>query len=269
MTSYNYDLIVFDLDGTLLNTIEDIAHSYRLACKEFGFPEPPTLEVTNWVGQGHDAAVNECFAWLKRELLKDKNLFPVFAQQEQLLQLPTDDLYNEHVLPLKEQFKTRHQQLYIEVGNLHARLFPGVDKALHRLKATGVKLAVLTNKMKALTPKVLTGIGLYDLFDGVFSDGDLQHNKPHPEGILRHMENFGVTDKQRVLMVGDSENDINAGLAAHVQVLGLTYGYNYGKPIALANPTYVSDHFSAVVALHEGIPLQGEDFQHLVAELEA
>ncbi|RIY37845.1 HAD-IA family hydrolase [Psittacicella gerlachiana] len=269
MTNYNYDLIVFDLDGTLLNTIEDIAHSYRLACKEFGFPEPPTLEVTNWVGQGHDAAVIECFAWLKREILQDKNKFPGLAQDPQLLSLPTDDLYNEHVLPLKDKFKARHQQLYIEVGNLHAKLFPGVDKGLRYLKDTGVKLAVLTNKMKALTPKVLQDIGIYDLFDGVFSDGDLQHNKPHPEGILKHMENFGVTDKERVLMVGDSENDIKAGLAAQVQVLGLTYGYNYGKPIALSNPTYVSDHFTAVVALYLGVPLQGEEFTQLVEKFEA
>ncbi|RIY32934.1 hypothetical protein CKF54_03800 [Psittacicella hinzii] len=268
MANYNYDLIVFDLDGTLLNTIEDIAHSYRLACKEFGFPEPPTLEVTNWVGQGHDAAVTECFAWLRREILKDKRLFARFAGKDELLSLPTEQLYDTEVLPLKDEFKARHQQLYIEVGNTHAKLFPGVEKALHHLKATGVKLAVLTNKMKALTPKVLAGVGLLELFDGVFSEGDLAHNKPDPEGILKHMENFGLTDRSRVLMVGDSENDIKAGLAAKVDVLGLTYGYNYGKPIDLSNPTYVSDHFSAVVALHEGVPLQGQEFAQLVEKFE-
>lgn len=56
-----YDLIVFDLDGTLLDTIEDIATSYRIACEEYGYPLPPTKEVTLWIGQGHDVAIENCY----------------------------------------------------------------------------------------------------------------------------------------------------------------------------------------------------------------
>ncbi|MFC6275942.1 HAD-IA family hydrolase [Psittacicella hinzii] len=268
MSKTMYDLMVFDLDGTLLATIEDIAHTYRLACKDFGFPLPPTKEVTNWIGKGHEAAITECYAWLRRELLQDKANFPCLADKPELAQADVDTIH-EQLLKTRPEFTKVHTGYYDLYGNTNISLFPGVRKSLERLKAQGVKLAVLTNKPKFLTPAALERVGIYELFDAVYADGDLQNNKPHPEGILRHMENFGVIDKQRVLMVGDSENDIKAGLAAQVQVLGLTYGYNYGKDIALSNPTYVSDHFAAVVALNEDLPLVGQEFTDLVIALEA
>lgn len=265
MTNNKYDLVIFDLDGTLINSIEEIANSYRLACLEFGFPLPPTLEVTSWIGKGHAAAVAECFNWLERELQKDPKAFVCLEGKE--FTTPSE-VFGKEIKPLQPSFAQRHSVLYIEVGNSLSRLYPGVREVLIRLKVSGIKLAVLTNKMRALTPKVLKGMYIAEFFDGVFSDGDLQNNKPHPEGILKHMENFGVSDKRRVLMVGDSENDVNAGLAAGVDVLGLTYGYNYGKPIADSHPTYVSDHFSAVVALNESIALDSPQFKALVTELE-
>lgn len=121
--------------------------------------------------------------------------------------------------------------------------------------------------MKTLATTVLADIKIAEFFDAVIGDGDLQNNKPDPEGILVLMQGFNLHDKSRVLMVGDSKNDINAGLAAGVEVLGLTYGYNYGEPIALSNPTYVADEFAMVVALNEGKPTSGPEFQELVKEL--
>lgn len=262
-----FDLIVFDLDGTLLSSIEDIAHAYRLACRDFGFIEPPTLEVTRWVGQGHLVAVNNCFAWLKRELLSQYDNFPVLAGVTVTAD-NQDEVYNTKILALKDDFLALHKKLYISVGNTHSTLFPGVIPSLARLQQAGVKLAVLTNKMKALTPIVLEDLDIAKYFDQVYSDGDLQNNKPHPEGILRLMQEFNLTDKDRVLMVGDSENDINAGKAAGVKTLGLTYGYNYDIPISASRPSYICDHFCGCVALNEGIFFDSKAFTHLIATLE-
>lgn len=268
MTTNRFDLIVFDLDGTLSNTIGDIAQSYRNCCAEYGYPAPPDLEVTLWVGKGHEVAVNECYNWLRREFLANPQSFPKYATQDNF----GDDLtayFDQNVQVERDAFCKRHEELYLVVGHSRTKLYPGVRQALTRLKASGVKLCVLTNKMKKLTPKVLNFLQLEDYFEHVFSDGDLTNNKPHPEGILRLMEMFNVSDKQKVLMVGDSDNDVRAGLAAQVVTLGLTYGYNYGKCISLSNPTYYSDHFSAVVALNEGVALEDEAFEQLVATLEA
>lgn len=249
-----FDLCIFDLDGTLLDSIEDIAHSYRLCCSEFGYPEPPTLEVTSWVGQGHEVAVDECHSWLLR-VIKEQGTAGFVnlntPEHQALAAKDAEAFFNQYVLPQRNAFRDRHKVLYIEVGNTFMKVYPGVAKSLQALKADGVKLAVLTNKMRSLAPQVLKDAGLWDYFDAVFCDGDLQNNKPHPEGILRHAENFGVS-LERTLMVGDSNNDIRAGLAAPCATLGLTYGYNYGVPIAQANPTYVSDHFGAVVLLARG-----------------
>lgn len=252
-----FDLCIFDLDGTLLDSIEDIAHSYRLCCQEFGYPEPPTLEVTSWVGQGHEVAVNECYAWLLRTL-KDQGVdaFPKFnkftAEEKAQAKKYAEGFFAVFVQPERDAFRDRHKVLYIEVGNTFMKVYPGVANSLAALKAQGVKLAVLTNKMRSLAPKVLKDAKLWDYFDAVYCDGDLENNKPHPEGILKHAANFGVA-LEKTLMVGDSNNDIRAGLAAPCPTLGLTYGYNYGVPIANANPTYVSDHFGAVVLLAQGV----------------
>lgn len=266
MTTNHLDLAIFDLDGTLSNTIGDIAESYRLCCTEFGFPLPPDIEVTHWVGQGHIVAVQECFNWLKCELVKDSSQFRCLAGKE--LSSDLDAVFAQYIEVEHSKFLKRHTELYTTIDNKYTTIFPGVVASLTELKARGVKLAVLTNKMVALTPKVLKFLQIDHFFDKTFSDGELQNNKPHPEGIFKLMEHFGVTDKSRVLMVGDSNNDVNAGLAAGVQVLGLTYGYNYGIPIVQANPTYVSGHFCACVAINAGIPLEGTEFDALVSRLE-
>lgn len=262
--SNNFDLIIFDLDGTLIDSIEDIAVSYRQACNTFGYVEPPTSEVTLWVGQGHAVAIQNMYKFQKRQLEAGVEL-PALVNHPELVTVEQKFAF---IYSQLEQFTALHSQLYKDISNTYTVVYPGVHKGLSLLKQQDVKLAVLTNKPKYLCGNVLAELGLAEYFDGVFADGDLQNNKPHPEGILKFMEQFKVSDPTLVLMVGDSKNDINAGKAANVITLGLSYGYNYGQPIAECNPDFVADNFSAVVALNKGITLNSSEYKQLVKDLE-
>ncbi|WP_394205577.1 phosphoglycolate phosphatase [Shewanella waksmanii] len=212
--------IAFDLDGTLIDSVPDLAAATNALLAELGFAACSETEVRSWVGNGAKKLVQRALvAKSDREI---------------------DDDYLQQVLPL---FMTHYQ------ANLqqHSRLYDGVLEVLTQLKQAGFALAVVTNKPYKFTVPLLQAFGLDGLFDVVLGGDSLAKMKPDPMP-LNHLLAHWQLGQHQLLMVGDSKNDIFAAKSAGIAVIGLTYGYNYGEDISLSGPDAVCEQFSNILA---------------------
>ena len=212
----HFQSVTFDLDGTLLDTIVDLAEACRLMLDEIGAPPRTQAEIHRFVGKGMAVLVERCLTHAQ----------PPSAEQ---------------LHAAIESFK-RH---YATVNGKFSQIYPGVLEGLQAWKASGVKLGVVTNKPGMFTEALLERMGLADYFDVVVSGDTTAHKKPHPEPILHACRLFGV-QPGRNLHIGDSENDIHAAHAAGCPTFCVPYGYNEGKPVDSADcDALVSDLLAA------------------------
>jgi phosphoglycolate phosphatase len=212
----HFHSVTFDLDGTLLDTIADLAEACWLMLAELGEPPRTQDEVHSFVGKGMAVLVERC-------LTRDR--------------APTA----EHLALAIESFK-RH---YTEVNGRHTRIYPGVLEGLDAWRCGGVKMGVVTNKPAIFTEALLEHMGIADFFDVVVSGDTTEHKKPHPEPILHACRWLGV-EPQRNLHIGDSKNDIAAARAAGCAAFCVPYGYNEGAPVDSAEcDALVSDLLAA------------------------
>lgn len=200
-----FQSVTFDLDGTLLDTIVDLAEACRRMLEELGEPPRSQAEIHRFVGKGMAVLVERCLT---------RGSAP---SAERL----------HHAI---EVFK-RH---YAEVNGHYTQIYPGVVEGLQAWKASGLKLGVVTNKPGMFTEALLERMGLADYFDVVVSGDTTAHKKPHPEPILHACRIFGVSPG-RNLHVGDSRNDIHAAHAAGCPCYCVPYGYNEGEPVDSAD----------------------------------
>jgi len=221
MTS-QFKVIGFDLDGTLVNSLPDLALSVNSALAEFGFPAAPEELVLTWIGNGADVLIAKGVAWAT-------------AQTNKTL---TDDEI--------AQLKVRFNHFYGENICNVSRLYPNVKETLEQLKAQGFKLAVVTNKPTQHVLPVLKAFHIDHLFEETLGGQSLPAIKPHPGPLYYLCGKFGVYPHQ-LLFVGDSRNDIIAAHSAGCAVVGLTYGYNYNIPIADSHPDWVFDDFAEIL----------------------
>jgi phosphoglycolate phosphatase len=208
------DLIVFDLDGTLVDSLPDLANAANYACRSLGLPEHPAAAVKGMIGGGERKFV-------------ERFLGP---GQERLL---------EEGLRLYLDYYSRH------CGDL-SRTYPEVEETLPRL--AGKKLAVLSNKHQRLTEKVLRAMGIFSLFAAVRGGGGDLPLKPAPEPLLALIQELQA-EPARTLMVGDKTLDVLAGKAAGALTLGVTYGYGDPAALAVAAPDFIVDHFAAITGI--------------------
>jgi phosphoglycolate phosphatase len=196
-------LIVFDLDGTLVDSSRDLAAATNAALARLapGRPPLPVERVRSFVGDGARNLVARSLAHARLELPVDEVL-PVFLECYRSCLLDT------------------------------TRLYPGVREALERLRDR--TLAVLTNKPGDLSRALLAGLGVAERFARIWGGGDTPERKPDPGGLLRLMEELGAA-ATATLMVGDSAVDVRTARAAGVPVVGVTYGLN-PESLALEPP---------------------------------
>jgi len=224
----HFESVTFDLDGTLLDTIADLAEACRLMLAEVGAPPRTPAEVHSFVGKGMAVLVERC---LTHE------------------QPPTDDQLHAAI----ESFK-RH---YSTVNGKYCQIYEGVLDGLDAWKASGLKMGVVTNKPGMFTEQLLERMGLADYFDVVVSGDTTAHKKPHPEPILHACRLFNVRP-DRNLHIGDSENDILSARAAGSPTFCVPYGYNEGKPVDSSDcDALVSD---LLVAYRQALTFQ--DLKH-------
>lgn len=212
----HFHSVTFDLDGTLLDTIADLAEGCRLMLEEIGAPPRSQAEVHSFVGKGMAVLVERCLTHER-------------APSAEQLQAAI------------ESFK-RH---YAAVNGRFTLIYPGVVDGLQAWQASGVKMGVVTNKPGMFTEALLERMGLIDYFDVIVSGDTTAHKKPHPEPVLHACRLFGVRP-DRNLHIGDSANDILAARAAGSPAYCVPYGYNEGKPVDSADcDALVSDLLAA------------------------
>lgn len=217
-----FKLIGFDLDGTLVNSLPDLALSLNSAFAEAGLPQAPEELVLTWIGNGADVLFARGLEWTERA--------HEFSE-EQLAQI-----------------KRRFGQFYGENVCNKSVLYPNVKETLESLHAKGYLLAVVTNKPTKHVQPVLQAFGIDHLFVEALGGQSLPSIKPHPAPLYYLCGKFGLHPHE-MLFVGDSKNDILAAQSAGCKSVGLTYGYNYNIPIAESNPDYVFDDFAEILTI--------------------
>lgn len=201
-------LVMFDLDGTLVDSVADIALSLNRALTDLGLPEVTLVQVQTWVGRGASRLV---YCVLEHQLRSS-------ALHDALL----------------ARFMARYQESVCEASTV----YPGARELLSACRSAGIYLACITNKPSAPARALLEALNLLDGFDLLLGGDSLIHKKPHPEPLLHGLRHFEVPPAQ-ALMVGDSRNDIEAAKAAQVPVVAVAYGYNHGEAIADARPDWL------------------------------
>jgi len=200
----NYRAILIDLDGTLLDTIPDLAAAANGMLAELGVPQLPLEAITTFVGKGTAQLVRRCL-------------------QDTRVGLPAGDADVERALAVFN----RH---YHRVNGREARLYPGVLEGLQGFRQQGAALAIVTNKPTEFTLPLLEKTGLAPWFDAVVCGDTCPRKKPDPLPLL-HACGLLECPPAEALAIGDSLNDAQAARAAGITVLAVPYGYNEGHDI--------------------------------------
>ncbi|PSW11890.1 phosphoglycolate phosphatase [Photobacterium rosenbergii] len=212
------DFIAFDLDGTLLDSVPDLADAADKTMRALGRAGVTVEQVTTWIGNGADILIGRA---LSQSVDVDPDLDPALHREARAL----------------------FDRFYEEGGHEKSALYPGVKETLAAFHEAGVPMAIVTNKPAQFVPHLLEEHGIADYFVDVIGGDTFPLKKPDPFSLNWLLDKHQIT-AEKMLMVGDSRNDILAAKAASCYVVGLTYGYNYGQPISESNPDIVLDHFS-------------------------
>ena len=196
-----YDAVIFDLDGTLTDTLEDLKNSVNFAMREFGFPERTTDEVRSFVGNGV------------------KRLIDLSVPEN------TSDEVSAECLSVFKSF-------YKDNSLVSTKPYDGIIPMLEKLKKDGVKTAVVTNKMHEAAVDIVN-LFFGELIDVTIGQIDGVAQKPQPDGIYSALEKLGVS-KEKSVYVGDSEVDCITAKNAGIPCIGVTWGFR-SKEILLEN----------------------------------
>ncbi len=217
----SYDLISFDLDGTLVDTASEIAEAANRALESHGMARRPTAEITLLIGAG------------TRELML-KLLARCFLEQPALAQMVQPDSVLESL-----------DEHYAITTGSSAVPYSGCREALADLRLAGLKLACVTNKELRHARRVLEVTRLDSYFDLVIGGDSLDEKKPHPS-VLRHVAQVLDVSLARTAHLGDSATDVAAARNAGVAAWAVPYGYNAGHDIRDAKPDHIFDRLLAV-----------------------
>jgi phosphoglycolate phosphatase len=187
------NLLIFDLDGTLIDSKLDLVHSVNAARGLMDLPPISEELVSSYVGNGAPVL-------MRRALGPDASEADVARGLEFFLKY-----YRAHMLD-------------------NTRLYPGVKDALDRLRDGGSTMAVLTNKPVKFSRSLVEGLGLADHFFQVYGGNSFEQKKPDPIGIETLLSESGLT-RERTIMVGDSGVDVQTARNAKVQACGVSYGF--------------------------------------------
>jgi phosphoglycolate phosphatase len=193
--------VLFDLDGTLLDSIPDLSEACHRMMVELGRAPHSIDTIRTFVGKGMLNLVRRCLA--EHGTASDAEMAEAVAA---------------------------FQRHYAEVNGLATTIYEGVVPALAALQAQGVAMACVTNKPAAFTGPLLERMGIASYFGATVSGDTLPEKKPHPAPLIHACELLGVTVAES-LMIGDSANDAEAARAAGMPVLLVTYGYSEGMPV--------------------------------------
>ena len=208
--------IIFDLDGTLVDTAPDLVETLNVVLGREGLPAIPYEEARLLVGAGARRMI-------ERGLASEGEARPA---------ADIDRLFNDFIA------------YYADHVADHSRPFPGVADALDTLAARGCRFAVCTNKLEWLSVRLLNALGLAGRFVAICGQDTFAVQKPHPDALHGTLRRAGGTI-HRAIMVGDSETDIATARAAGMPVIAVDFGYTE-IPVADLAPDRIISHFNAL-----------------------
>jgi phosphoglycolate phosphatase len=206
-------MVLIDVDGTLVDSVPDLAWCVDEMMKAIGREPHGETKVRDWVGNGVERLV-------RRALVGQLDGEP-------------DDASFEQAYPI-------FLDLYAENTCKRSVLYPGVAEGIAYMQLQGYKLGCVTNKAEQFTLPILEQLGIREAFGIVVSGDTLPVKKPDPQPLLHAAEKLGVTAGDS-LMLGDSQSDVKAARAAGFQIICMSYGYNHGEDIRSYNPDLVID----------------------------
>jgi len=195
------DLLIFDLDGTLVDSKLDLAQAVNATRTHMGMARLENERVYSYVGNGAPLLIRRALGDHASE-----------AEVEEALEFFLE-YYREHYLD-------------------YTTLYPGVQESLDRLRAAGKRMAVLTNKPVRISRAIVDGLGVHDHFFQVYGGNSFDFKKPHPIGVEALMQEAGVS-RNRTLIIGDSSVDVQTARNAGIRCCGVTYGF---QPETLSDP---------------------------------
>ena len=213
MTIFQPKLVMIDVDGTLVDSVPDLAYCVDQMMLSLDMPVRGEETVRHWVGNGVPRLVERAL---------------------------TGELDGS---PSKEAFDKAYPiflDLYAQNSSVRSTLYEGVMEGLDYLKSKDYLLGCVTNKAEQFTLPLLQSLGIIDYFGTVISGDTLEKKKPDPLPLI-HGANFFNIKSNECLMLGDSVSDVKAARAASFQIICMSYGYNHGNNIADENPDLVID----------------------------
>jgi phosphoglycolate phosphatase len=203
-------LLIFDLDGTLIDSKRDIVLSVNRAFIQLGYPELSEEKIGDEIGRGSEYL-------FKRLLGKDSpDLVARFKE-----------IYAHHLLD-------------------HTQIYPGIIEALTHYSA--IPKVIVTNKNQVFSDRIVKALGLREHFEGVFGSEAFPTQKPHPGPILEVCKKWNVAPIETVI-IGDSEFDITAGKAAGVKTVGALYGFSREETFRVNRPDFEINSADQLVGL--------------------
>jgi phosphoglycolate phosphatase len=217
------DMILIDVDGTLVDSVPDLAYCVDEMMGQLGCPAHGETKVRDWVGNGVERLVRRALIGQldgEPEETDFARAYPIFLE------------------------------LYAENTSKRSVLYPGIREGLDYLKGQGYRLGCVTNKATQFTLPLLRDLGIFEYFEIVIAGDTLAKKKPDPMPLLHAAEQLSV-DPSAALMVGDSQSDVKAARAAGFQIVCMSYGYNHGEDIRHYNPDAVLDSLNEIRTLLE------------------
>ena len=193
--------ILFDLDGTLVNTAPDLMNAHNYVMKKYGYPTKSTEEIRNLVGKGAGALIGRS----------------IWGQAKK-------EFHSVNDKKIKDQMSKDFVNFYGKNIINESTLINGVKEFLKWCKNQNISMAVCTNKQEHLAIDLLKKIGIYDYFDYVAGSNTFDYCKPDPRHLTSVVEILDG-DLKKTLMIGDSETDANAAKAASLPIILLENGY--------------------------------------------
>jgi len=213
MKTFQPKLIMIDVDGTLVDSVPDLAYCIDEMMQKLGLQKWGEDKVRHWVGNGVPKLVERA---LSGEL---------------------------EGRPIKEVFDVAYPiflDLYEDNNAQRSYLYDGVREGLDYLISQGYQLGCVTNKSEQFTHPLLKVLGIFNDFKIIISGDTLAKRKPDPMPLLYCAEHFNLKPEE-CLMLGDSVSDVKAARAAGFDIICMSYGYNHGNDIADENPDLVID----------------------------
>ncbi len=214
-----FDLYIFDLDGTILDSGKDIALAVNYAMEKLDFKKFSEDLVISKVGYG------------AKKLIED--LIPNESQE------------------IKDKALEYFREFYFQNPVIYSKLYPGTEEVLKFLKDRSKNIAVVTNKYEDISRKILSSLGVLDLIDIVVGADTTKEKKPSPIPIYHVLEKLNI-DKRSSIIIGDSETDILTGKNALIYTCLVLHGYGNKELAKSLNPDFIADSLGEIKWIESG-----------------